>query len=297
MKTRRFWIAVLALWLCGVPAFAEEAHYSLPIDFSPGLEADEAFYLSDTEYQDPTLHVVIETGCWSGPDGNCDYWVARVRIADPSQLRTASADGEFKEAVTTRGVALAQRNNAVLAIDGDYWCYEDRNPERYVLRQGMMLGDQLNGVRDVLLIDEDGDFHAVFTPAAGSLDGTVNGKKVINGLCFGPVLVHEGKVPLLTAGGDWMVPDERRQRMCIAQTGPLEYFCLCCHGPARGSCGMTLGEFADLAKDLGAQTAYNLDGGDSTMLIFRGEKINDPDNHSVRDISDILYFATAYPGE
>ena len=44
-------------------------------------------------------------------------------------------------------------------------------------------------------------------------------------------------------------------------------------------------------------TAYNLDGGDSTMMIFRNEKINDKDNENTRNISDIIYFASAWDGE
>ena len=95
----------------------------------------------------------------------------------------------------------------------------------------------------------------------------------------------------------WMAPESKRQRMCIAQTGPLEYMALCCAGPVRGSEGMDLLQFAQLAKEMGAVTAYNLDGGDSTMMIFDGQKINDKDNANTRDISDIIYFASAWDGK
>ena len=72
---------------------------------------------------------------------------------------------------------------------------------------------------------------------------------------------------------------------------------LCCAGPVRGSEGMDLLQFAQLAKELGAVTAYNLDGGDSTMMIFDGQKINDKQNANTRDISDIIYFASAWDGK
>ena len=60
---------------------------------------------------------------------------------------------------------------------------------------------------------------------------------------------------------------------------------------------MDLLQFAQLAKELGAVTAYNLDGGDSTMLIFNNEKVNDKENQNTRDISDIIYFASAWDGK
>lgn len=281
-------LLLMLIMTASVLAESEEKSYSLPIDFSPGKPVDQANYISDTEYKDPTLHVVIE----SGRKDNCDYWLARIKIADPSQLRTAAAGG-FENEATIKGTFLAKRQNAVLAIDGDYYAY---HPFGLIVRQGVRYRDKLQGYRDVLLIDEDGDFHHVHMPEAGSIGTTVDGKKIINAFHFGPSLVIDGKVANLVASW-WMVPEEKRQRMCIAQTGELEYMAICCAGPARGSEGMTLRQFANLARSLGAKSAYNLDGGDSTMLIFNGEKVNDVRNANTRDISDIIYFASAWDGE
>ncbi|MBE5776057.1 MAG: phosphodiester glycosidase family protein [Clostridiales bacterium] len=285
------WFGILAVLLCltMLPlAVAEETEPLLPIDFSAGMEPDPDFYLSDREYEDPTLHITIEE---LREDG-CDYWVARIKVADASQLRTMSAGG-FDTSMSMKGTALAKRVNAVLAIDGDYYCYTGSG---YILRQGQLYLDLLNGERDVLLIDEDGDFHVVHLPKAGEVSDTVDGKKVINAFYFGPILVENGQVPEVVDGPN-MAATERRQRMCIAQVGPLEYMVVCCEAPARGSSGMTLRQFAELVATLGVETAYNLDGGDSTMLIFDGEKLNDVTSTSTRSICDIIYFASAYEEE
>ena len=130
---------------------AAEDVYSLPVDFTPGAKPLPSNYLSETEYQDPSLHVTIETG----RKDECDYWVARIKISHPSQLRTAAAAG-FENDYTTKGTFIAKRQNAVLAIDGDYFCYSDFG---FVLRQGELFMDELQGERDVLAIDEDGNFH------------------------------------------------------------------------------------------------------------------------------------------
>jgi len=125
---------------------------------------------------------------------------------------------------------------------------------------------------------------------------TVRGKKIINALFFGPILVENGK-RVTYISGTGMSEDLPRQRMAIAQVGKLHYKCICCATHARGSAGMTLERFATLVARQGVTTAYNLDGGDSTMMIFNGEKINDPDNRNTRDICDIVYFASAFQGE
>lgn len=265
-----------------------EAVPTLPVDFTPGMTVQRAGYISDTEYQDPTLHVVIE----KGRKDNCDYWVARITIGHASQLRTVAAGG-FENDFVMKGEYMAKRQNAVLAIDGDYYSYYKYG---FILRQGCVYRDNLKAERDVLAIDEDGDFHIFLTPGSGSLTTEWQGKKLINAFHFGPALVIDGEIGTLSASY-WMAPESKRQRMCIAQTGKLEYMALCCAGPMRGSEGMDLLQFAQLAKELGAVTAYNLDGGDSTMLIFDGEKINDKENANTRQISDIIYFASAWDGE
>ncbi len=265
--------------------------YTLPIDFSPGMEADpNGFVIGDKSwfYEDPTIRVEIE----QKRTDNCDYWVARIKIGDASQLRTAAAGG-FESTRAMKGVYLAKRVKAVLAIDGDYFCYTGIG---YIVRQGEEFLNRLKGTRDVLLIDEDGDFHCIIAPENNMVSNTVNGKKVINSLFFGPLLVDKG-VAVEEPIGESMAQDEPRQRMAIAQTGHLEYMAICCASLTRGSAGMTLKQFAKLCADEGAYLAYNLDGGNSTMMIFNYKKINDVENGDTREISDIVYFASAWPGE
>jgi len=285
MKAVLVWLTLLAL--C-VPVVLAEEVPTLPVDFTPGKPVNQANYISETEYRDPTLHVVIE----SGRKDNCDYWLARIKIGHASQLRTAAA-ATFEVEYAVKGQYIAKRQNAVLAIDGDYFSYY---PYGIVMRQGVLYRDKLRKERDVLAVDEDGDFHIFLVPDKGEVPAVYKGKKLIDAFHFGPALVVDGEIGSLDASY-WLAPESKRQRMCIAQTGPLEYMALCCAGPLRGSEGMDLLQFAQLAKELGAVTAYNLDGGDSTMLIFNNEKVNDKENQNTRDISDIIYFASAWDGK
>ena len=266
----------------------DTSHYSLPINDSPGLPVDSKFFLTDTEYEDPTLRFTIETGRRE----ECDYWIVNIEIKDPSQLRTASADGWDSSGVAP-GTRMAQRMNAVLAINGDYFSYKGHD---YVVRQGVTYLNHLRGNRDILVIDEDGDFHGYMAPDRGDIPDQIDGKKIINAFSFGPLLVLDGKI---RQGGYSiaMSEDVGCQRMALAQTGPLQYRVICCAAPRRGSKGMTLEKFRNFVAEMkDIQIAYNLDGGDSTVLIINGQKITDVENPNTRDLADIIYFATAYPG-
>ena len=262
---------------------------SLPIDFSAGMPLNDKYRINDHEYEDPTIHVIVETGRYK----DTDYWLARITIQDPSQLRTAAAD-DFSAWITMSGVRLAQRVNAVLAIDGDYFFYN--SGRGFVIRQKKVIFNNMTGKQDILLIDDRGDFHIAHLPKAGELGLTVKGRRIINALSFGPVLTENGEVQYNDIYGEVYGADLKRQRMAIAQTGHLQYLCVCTGSKSRGSDALTLNEFARFVTSLGVQTAYNLDGGDSTLMVFCGEKYNDRTSTNLRNISDIIYFASAWKG-
>ena len=51
-------------------------------------------------------------------------------------------------------------------------------------------------------------------------------------------------------------------------------------------------ELAEIMQGLGATSAYNLDGGGSSTMVFDGELVNDPlGRGQERGTSDILYIA------
>jgi exopolysaccharide biosynthesis protein len=82
--------------------------------------------------------------------------------------------------------------------------------------------------------------------------------------------------------------------VAVVQTGPLEYAIVEAYGKTDGSMGMTIQEFADYIAYLfpDCVMAYNLDGGGSTNVVLKGERIHTTPGH--RQISDILYFASAW---
>ena len=266
--------------------------YRLPLDLSPGMKLHKANYNTKYHYQDPT----IEMDTREEKNGEYRYWIAEVKIQDATQLRTMPANS-FTRSNNADGERLSRRAQAVLACNGDYWYRDVQWKGSYVLRQGQLYMRHLEGHTDLLLVNEDGDFRIIHdateenTPLPKTEDGPVfyEGKQIYNGFCFGPALVEDGKV-LKVRPNDKMETEKKRTRMAICQMGKLHYAVIC-----TGKGNMTLQEFADMLGTMGIQTAYNLDGGASAMLMTNSTMLNV--NPSTRDLSDIIYFASAWPGE
>ena len=62
-------------------------------------------------------------------------------------------------------------------------------------------------------------------------------------------------------------------------------------GRSEESEGLSLYELAAFMQSLGVQTAYNLDGGGSSTMVFQGSVVNTPSGrgNSERSVTDILY--------
>lgn len=288
------WVLSALMLLClafliSSPALAEIT--PLPLDQTvPGNPAKPEGWLSETEYMDESIHVTVEHSAV----GKVKTCIVRVKIADPSQIRTAMSKDKYDDKTYVKAVTMAKHVNAIAAVNGDFFKYFYKIG--YVVRQGEFYRDALNGERDVLLIDDQGDFYAVRNAqsedvAAFLEDELPEGRSVVNTFTLGPVLVENGQVQEITTRE--FQYRYKMQRVCIVQTGELEYAIVECDGKADATSGMTMANFAEYVQSLfpDCRLAYNLDGGGSTNVIVNGERIHK--NTDARNISDILYFASA----
>ena len=283
------------------PGAAEEGILSLPADLSGGAPIRAERSADPEVYEDPTIRAELHMVGHRENEYNVTYFYATVTIGHASQLRTASADrGGFLLGGTAPARTIAGRVNAVLALDGDF-CdnYHLRERKKYCLRQGVVYRDTVTDYLDMLLIDEDGDFHIY--PAGPELAGRnkeeIGGKKIINAFQFGPALVIDGEPVADEAILDrahspaTSEPDSKAARMCIGQTGPLQYLVL------TNWYGLNLAQLRDLALSIApCRTLYVLDGGNSAQLVWLKGQVNRNETNG-RDITDIIYFASAYFGD
>ncbi|MGN1019788.1 MAG: phosphodiester glycosidase family protein, partial [Aristaeellaceae bacterium] len=213
---RKLLCGLLLVTLLVPAALAEDAaDFSLPMDFTPGHVADPANFTEDS-YEDESLSIRMER---IQEDG-VTYNVARVRIADPSQLRTGLEDperGKKSNYVHT----IAEKYNAVLAISADFFV---KNSVGYVVRQNEVYRKKPSKVRDMLLIDSNGDFHVIYKSDAAELQALLEREDVTfpNIFNFGPVLVDGGEIVPIPDNYEFNL-GRVEPRCAIGQVGPLEY--------------------------------------------------------------------------
>ena len=281
---------------------AEGEIRELPIDLSGGASYTASAMANPEFYEDPTIRVERYQFVTDSPEYGrvyCFYCLATIQ--SPAQLRTAAADSaNFVRGMEAPGSVMAKRVNAVLAINGDFCnTYTKGEGSKYCLRQGTVFRDTVVDYLDMLLIDEDGNFHVYKgTPELAEQNKEeIDGKKIINAFQFGPALVIDGesvedKYLLDRAHSPWSAePDNHTARMCIGQIDGLNYIVFTCWD------GMNLVQLRDLVLSITpVKTLYVMDGGNSAQMIYLKAQINrdDNENGNGRKIQDIIYFASAY---
>jgi len=258
----------------------------LPEDFSPGYPLNPAGF-SDTGYRDDSVEVALET---VEKDGVV-FRVARVSIAHPSQLRTATAGNPSSSRVAFIS-SMAEKNNAAIAINANYMA-NDPVKTSYEYRMGVKVRAKLNRTKDLLIIDENADFHLFVKSGKQEVeDFLAKGHRIINAFTFGPALVKDGA--LLTLDGKYGYnPHGDEPRMAIGQIGPLSYVLVLAEGRSKDSKGVSHEELANFMFDLGCMQAFNLDGGNSATMVFNGGYYQNKSRDNERAQSDMIYFASA----
>ena len=136
---KRIIVTVLAIaMLLSACALAEGRIIPLPVDDTPGPEVNPAYFTAEWTYEDPSLSISIEKYPWE----KTVCYVARVKVADPTQLRTASAYG-FNRKQVASVQDMARRMNAVIAINGDYCYYQLSTVGSYLVRQGRVYAERM----------------------------------------------------------------------------------------------------------------------------------------------------------
>jgi len=249
----------------------------------PAEQATTAPISADTEYHDDQIDIVLTTMRVE----NTTVYVADVQIADISLLKTALAGNTYARNLTETTSVQAANAGAILAINGDYYGAQERG---YVLRNGMLYRASAQSGTDALVIGADGNFRIITEGAGGRGRGGVEGAWQV--LTFGPALVKDGQVTVRSSDevGRAMTSNPRT---AIGQISEGHYLLVVSDGRTKESTGLSLRQLAELMQSLGAQIAYNLDGGGSSTMVFQGRVVNNPttNGRSIRErsVSDIVY--------
>ncbi len=238
--------------------------------------------ITDSSYQDENIRLTIS----ESREYDTSIYVADVQLSSLSLLRTGLARDAYGRNVTEKTSEAAQRLDAILAINGDYYGSRERG---YVVRNGLVYRDTSMGY-EALAIMADGSFRIVQEGETSLTELMDEG--VIHVFSFGPGLVKAGEIAVTEKDevGKAMADNPRT---AIGVIEPGHYVLVVSDGRTRQSIGLSLMELAEFMQALGVTEAYNLDGGGSSTMVFMGEIINHPTTNgrkiTERSVSDIVY--------
>lgn len=256
-------------------------------------EADEESVatLTGDSYTDGDTSMTISRVTTGSGSDTVTYYVADVVLGDATELRSAFANNQFGENIIEKTSEIAADNGAVFAVNGDYYGFRDTG---IVIRNGVVYRDE--PAREGLVFYADGTVE-VYDETETSADELL-AAGAWNTLSFGPALVENGEtvdgideIEVDTNFGNHSIQGEQpRTAVGVIDENHLVFVVV--DGREAGySRGVTMTELAGIMRGLGAETAYNLDGGGSSTMVFDGRVINQPSNGGERGTSDILYVA------
>ncbi len=220
-------------------------------------------------------------------ENDTDIYLADVVLSSADQLKTALAEDAYGKNITEKTSEMAESNNAVLAINGDYYGAQESG---YVIRNGVLYRDEAAENQEDLVIWSDGSFSVINESDVTAEELLEQGAMQV--LSFGPGLIENGTV---TVDEDDEVGKamSSNPRTAIGVIDDLHYVFVVSDGRTDESEGLSLQELAEFMEGLGVETAYNLDGGGSSTMVFNGNLINNPTTNGnkvkERGVSDIVY--------
>jgi exopolysaccharide biosynthesis protein len=251
------------------------------------VTADAWNYISDT--------VSIKINKYSSGSGQnaLTYFVADVVVSDATQLKSAFADNQFGRNIIAYTSQIAKTNNAIFAINGDYYGFRSDGIE---IRNGVIF--QNKPARTGLAFYRDGTMKVYDETKTSAQELLKSG--VWNTLSFGPALIENSvvatnltKVEIDTNFGNHSIQGNE-PRTGVGIIAPNHFIFIVVDGRSAGySRGVSLTEFADMFKKLGCSDAYNIDGGGSSTMYFMNRVVNNPlGKNQERGTSDILFIGS-----
>ncbi|MBE6041353.1 MAG: phosphodiester glycosidase family protein [Clostridiales bacterium] len=220
-------------------------------------------------------------------ENDTSIYVADVQVSSAKYLKTALAQDSYGKNVTEKTSEIAENNNAILAVNGDYYGTQENG---YVIRNGKLYRDTAVSGREDLVIYSDGSFEIIREEEITAKQ--LMAKGAVQTLSFGPALIEDSAVSVDTED-EVGKAKASNPRTAIGMIDDGHYVFVVSDGRSSASTGLSLLQLAEFMKSLGVKTAYNLDGGGSSTMYFNGSVVNNPttggSTTKERSVSDIVY--------
>ncbi len=238
---------------------------------------------TETAYSDDNITISLT----EYREYDTSIYVADVQVSSPEYLKTALAQNAYGRNVTEKTSEMAEDNNAILAINGDYYGAQESG---YVIRNGVIYRDTASDGQEDLVIYQDGSFDIIQEDEITAQELLDNGAQQV--LSFGPALLENSTISV-SQNDEVGKAKASNPRTAIGMIDDLHYVFVVSDGRTSESTGLSLYQMAEFMQSLGAKTAYNLDGGGSSTMYFNGKVVNNPTTNGSRieerSVSDIVY--------
>ena len=233
---------------------------------------------TETTYRSANLDISITSGF--SELLNARAYVADIYIADISCLQTAFAQDTFGRGYTEWLPDIAARMESIVSINGDYYGTRDAG---VVIRNGELYRNN-KLTQDVAVLYWSGEFET-FSP--GAFDAMAEMERgAYQSWCFGPMLLDEDGRAMQGFNANYSLL-KRHPRSAIGYYEPGHYCFVAVDGRNDESRGATIHQLSDFMASLGVRRAYNLDGGQTSLLCAGATLINQPSDGG-RNTSDAI---------
>lgn len=221
-------------------------------------------------------------------------------------LRTVQNDPEKMGKVRVDATETAKKHNVVFAMNTDYYTYRVAvNNNRHtgiVIRDERILYDDPYTEKqvtnsmfpnlDMLAFMPDGSLKVYHSWEKTAQEFIDEGVQTV--YSFGPYLLLDGKVSERAYANN----ENKNPRCAIGMVEPGHYVAIMCEGRLKRSAGVTISYLAKMMRAKGCQVAFNMDGGQTAVMVFMGKQLNqigayDGGKTNSRPTSEVLGFGTS----
>lgn len=244
--------------------------------FADKFNADGTVNKTDTSYKSGNVNLTLK----KVQNNGVTYFTVDIYVRDIKYFKTAFANGTFGKGSTDTTLKISEANKALAAISGDFCSIHNTG---IVIRNGELFRDSISD-EDVLIMYQDGSME---TYSKGDVDlNAITARGAYQSWAFGPMLLDASGKPMTKFNSN---VSRANPRSALGYYEPGHYVFLLVDGRQSGySDGMTMADMSQLFYDMGCKVAYNLDGGQTSVMTYNGAVANQPYNGG-RSVSDIVY--------
>ena len=235
---------------------------------------------TDSSYSSPNVSVTVTEKTLDG--GRITCHLADIYLRDVTAFRTALAGDTYGSGYRDSISRMAALSEALLAVNGDYY---GNTSEGVVIRNGIVYRANPTSC-DVCVLYYDGSMRVMNGADFDVEEAVADG--AWQAWTFGPALLDgDGNAISSFSSTGRIISANPRTAIGYYEPG---HYCLITVDGRGESAGITLPELSSLFEELGCAAAYNLDGGNSSVMVWQGEVINDPSGGG-RESSDAVLIA------